>query len=184
MRNYGWRGLLRNQGSAILMILCGGILAVCPDSVSVFASAVLGWIVIALGVMLVIAGVIGGVQIMTIIQGAGLLVAGSWLHRHPLMLAAVLGTVLGLVALSQGLRKGIRALRTRRYGGFWVWNAGFAALELLIGLVLIVLPLSLSRVVAAFAGIFMVICGAADLFSGWKSGYDPDGDGRIIDADK
>ena len=147
-------------------------------------SAVLGWLLIAAGVVMVLAGVIGGVEVVTILQGAFLLLAGSWLHRHPLMIASVLGTVLGLTALCQGWRKAKRARRTRLYGGFWAWDAGVAVLELLAGLVLILVPLSLSRLVVTLAGIFMVICGAADLAASRKGGCDLDGSDNIIDADK
>lgn len=183
MRKFDLQSLLLHQGGSLLMILCGGILTVCPDSASVLISAILGWLLIAAGVVLVIAGVIGGVEVVTIIQGAGLLLAGAWLHRHPLMIASVLGIVLGLVALGQGWRKGRRAMRTKRYGGFWLWDAGVAALELLAGAVLIFTPLSLSRVLMTFVGIFMVICGAADLVAFWKGGRYPDGFDNIIDAD-
>lgn len=183
MRNFDWRSLLRFQGGSLLMILCGGILTVCPDSASVLISAVLGWLLIAAGVALVILGLLGGVEIVTIVQGAGLLVVGSWLHRHPLMIASALGIVLGLVSLSQGWRKAKRASRTKLYGGLRIWDGVVAAAELLVGLVLIVTPLSLSRLVMTVAGLFMVICGAADLVSSWKSGCYLDGSDNIIDAD-
>lgn len=184
MRKFDWQSLLRFQGGALLMIVCGGILALCPDSASVLISAVLGWLIIAAGVAMVIAGAIGGVEVVSILQGAFLLLAGSWLHRHPLMIASVLGIVLGLTAICQGWRRAKRARRTKLYGGFWVWDAGVAALELLAGLVLIFVPLSLSRLVVTLAGVFMVICGAADLMASRKGGHDPDGFGSIIDADK
>ena len=184
MKKLDWRSLLRYQGGSLLMILCGAILTFSPDSASVLISAVLGWLLITVGAVLVIAGVIGGVEVVTIIQGAFLLVAGAWLHRHPLMIASVLGIVLGLVAVSQGWRKAKQARRAKRYGGFWVWDAGVAVLELLVGLVLIVTPLSLSRFVVTLAGIFMVICGAADLIAFCKGGRISGGFDGIIDADK
>lgn len=183
MRNFDWRGLLRYQSASVLMIVFGGILTVRPDSVSVLISAILGWFLIAMGVALVIAGITGGIAVMTIIQGAALLVAGVWLHRHPLMIASSLGILLGLAALGQGWRKGRRAMRARLYGRFWVWDAGVAVLELLAGLVLLLTPLSLSRALVTFAGIFMMICGVADLFAFWKSGGGPGGYSNIIDAD-
>ena len=184
MWRFDWRGLLRFQGGSVLMIVCGGILAVSPDSASVLISAVLGWLLIAAGVAMILAGVIDGAEIVLILQGAFFLLAGSWLHRHPLLIASVLGIVLGLTALCQGWRKAKRARRTKRYGGFWAWDAGVAALELLAGLVLIFVPLSLSRLVVTLAGIAMVLCGGADLYSSWKTGCYLEGDSRIIDADK
>ena len=182
MRKFDWQSLLRFQGGALLMIVCGGILALCPDSASVLISAVLGWLLIAVGVMLLLAGILGGIAVMSIIQGAVLIVAGAWLHRHPLMIASVLGIVLGLTALSQGIKKGKRAMRLKLYGSFWIWDAGMAAMELLAGLVLILTPLSLSRAVVTVAGIFMVVCGVLDLLSTRKN----DGPGsysNIIDAE-
>lgn len=181
MKKFDLRNLLRFHGGSVLMVICGGILAVFPDSASLLVSAVLGWLLIALGVTLVIAGVIGGVYIVTLFQGAFLLAGGAWLHRNPLMIASVLGIVLGLVALSQGLRKGRRAIQLKMYGSFWIWDAGVAALELLAGLALLLTPLSLSRVVMTLAGIFMVISGGADLLASGKSGGS--GGSRIIDAD-
>ena len=173
---------MRLHGGAVLMILCGGILTVFPDSASVLISAVLGWLLIAVGVMVLLAGILGGIAVMTIIQGAVLIVAGAWLHRHPLMIASVLGIVLGLTALSQGIKKGKRVMHLKMYGSFWLWDAGMATLELLAGLVLILTPLSLSRAVVTVAGIFMVVCGVLDLLSTRKN----DGPGsysNIIDAE-
>ena len=184
MRKFDWRSLLRFQAGSILMIICGAILTVKPDSASVLISAVLGWMLIAMGAAMLIAGFVGGVEIVTIVQGALFLVAGAWLHRHPLAIASALGRILGLVALIQGWRKATRVRRTKLYGGFWLWDAGVAAAELLVGLVLILTPLSLSRLVAALTGIFMVICGVADLMAFWKGGRYPGGFDNIIDADE
>lgn len=183
MRKFDWRGLIQYQSASVLMIVFGGILTVCPDSISILISAVLGWFLIVMGVVLVIVGLTGGIAVVPTIQGAVILVAGAWLHRHPLMIASSLGGLLGLAALGRSWQKGRRALRARRYGRFWVWDAGVAVLELLAGLVLILTPLSLSRALVTFAGIFMVICGAADLFAFWKSGGGPGGYSNIIDAD-
>lgn len=182
MEKIDLRNLMRLHGGAVLMILCGGILTVFPDSASVLISAVLGWLLIAVGVMVLLAGILGGVAVMTIVQGAVLIVAGAWLHRHPLMIASVLGIVLGLTALSQGWKKGKRAMRLKLYGSFWIWDACVAALELLAGLVLILTPLSLSRAVVTVAGIFMVVCGVLDLLSSRKNDG-PGGYSNIIDAE-
>ena len=183
MKKFDLRNLMRLQGGAVLMILCGGILAVFPDSASVLISAVLGWLLIVVGVMMLLAGILGGIAAMTIIQGAVLIMTGAWLHRHPLMIASVLGIILGLTALSQGWKKGKRAMGRKMYGRFWIWDAGMAALELLAGLVLILTPLSLSRAVVTVAGIVMVVCGVLDLLSSRKNGADPGSYSNIIDAE-
>ena len=183
MKKFDFQNLMRLHGGAVLMILCGGILAIFPDSASVLISAVLGWLLIAVGVSLLVAGMLGGIAVTTIIQGAVLLVAGAWLQRHPLLIASVLGIVLGLIALSHGIEKGKRAMRLKMYGETWIWQAGLAALELLVGLALVLTPLSMSRAVMTVAGIFLVICGVLDLFSFRKSGGGPGGYSDIIDAE-
>ena len=59
-----------------------------------------------------------------------------------------------------------------------------AVLELLVGVRLILSPLSLSRLVLSIAGIAMVICGACNLVAQYKNvRYIPDQDGNI-DADE
>ena len=183
MNKFDWRSLLRFHGGSLLMILFGAVLTISPDSASVLVSAVLGWLLIAVGVMMLLAGILGGIEVMTILQGVVFIMAGAWLHRHPLMIASVLGIVLGLTALSQGWKKGKRAMRLKMYGSFWLWDAGMAALELLAGLVLILTPLSLSRAVVTVAGIFMVVCGVLDLLSTRKNGGGPGNYSNIIDAE-
>ncbi len=184
MRDFDWRGMLRFQGGSVLMIVCGGILTVCPDSASVLISALLGWLLIVLGVAMLIAGVIGGIEAVTMVQGICLLVAGAFLHRHPLLIASVLGVVLGLLALRQGWRGAKRAQRIKRCSGFWVVDAVVAVLELLVGVRLIFAPLSVSRLVLTIAGIALVLCGAADLAASWRGGRFLGESDNIIDADK
>ena len=98
MKKIDWRSLLKDQTGAVLMILCGVVLAISPDSASVLLSGAAGWLLIAAGVALLVMGFVGGVQMGAIVPGAVLLLAGAWLHRHPMMIASVLGLILGIVA--------------------------------------------------------------------------------------
>lgn len=184
MRDFDWRNLLRYESGSILMILCGVILAMKPDAASALISAVVGWVLIAAGVAALIAGFAAGFGTGTIVTGAVLLIAGAWLHRNPLMIASVLGFVLGLLVLSQGIRAARDAQRIKRGGGFWIPGAVLAALELLIGVRLILSPLSISRLVLSIIGIALIVIGACNLVAHYKSvKYIPERDG-IIDADE
>jgi hypothetical protein len=49
MKGFDWKNILRFDSGAVLMILCGAILALKPDAASVLVSAVLGWGLIAIG---------------------------------------------------------------------------------------------------------------------------------------
>ena len=100
MRDFNWKDLLRYESGSILMILCGVILTIKPDTASALISAVIGWLLIAAGVAALIAGFAGGFGTGSVVTGAVLLIAGAWLHRNPLMIASVLGVVLGLLVLS------------------------------------------------------------------------------------
>lgn len=182
MRNFDWKSLLRREGGSVLMILCGLILTVKPDTASALISALAGWVLIAVGAAALIAGFVGGFRAGSVATGAVLLVAGSWLRRDPLMIASVVGFALGLLVLSQGWQAMKDAQRMKRGGGFWVPGAVLAVVELLVGIRLILSPLSVSRVMFAVAGIVMVLCGACNLAGHRKrTGA---ASGGIIDADE
>lgn len=184
MRNFDWRDLLRYEGGSILMILFGILLTVKPDLASAAVSALAGWALIAVGVAFLVAGFTDGLGVGRIVTGAVLLLAGSWLHRNPLMIAAVIGMMLGVLVLSQGWRAAKEVKWTKDRGGLWIPGAVLAVLELLIGVRLILSPLSLSRLVLSVAGIAMVICGVCNLVAHYRFvRYIPGADG-IIDADE
>lgn len=184
MRTIDWKRLLREQSGSVLMIVFGAILAVNPDSASALLSAVAGWLLIAVGVALLIGGFVSGPGVGAILQGAFLLLLGAWLHRHPLLIASVLGFLLGILALRQGRQMAKAAQRIKRSGGFWIPGAVLAALELIVGVRLIFSPLSASRLVLTIAGIAMVLCGVADLAAHYKGSKYIPGSSRVIDAEE
>lgn len=184
MKKLDWRSLLKNQSGSVVMILCGAVLAISPDSASMLLSGAAGWLLIAVGVMLLVMGFVGGVQMGAIVPGGLLLLAGAWLHRHPLMIASVLGLVLGIVAIRQGWQGAKESRWIKRSGGFWIPGAVLSVLELIVGVRLIFSPLSASRWVLTIAGILMVLCGAADLAAHYRGQKYIRGDSNIIDADE
>ena len=183
MKGFDWKNILRFDSGAVLMILCGAVLALKPDAATALISVVLGWGLIAIGVGCLIAGFTGD-GFGPIFTGALALLWGSWLHRNPLVIASFLGTVLGILVLTQGW-KGMREVhRRRRIGGFWVLTAVVPVVEFLVGIRLIFSPMSASRMVLSICGIVMVICGICSLVSRYRvTKYIPEYDG-IIDADE
>ena len=184
MRSINWKAMQRSQGGSILMIVCGALLALSPDSASAMLSVILGWVLIVMGVMLMVGGFLSGREWGSIGQGALFLICGSWLHRNPLMIASVLGLVLGVVAVRRGWSGAKNAQRIKRSGGMWVPGAVLAALELIVGVRLVLSPLSVSRLVLTLAGIAMAACGAWELISRYRGQKHIPGDFHIIDADK
>ena len=183
MKGFDWKNILRFDSGAVLMILCGAVLALKPDAATALISVVLGWGLIAIGVGCLISGFTGD-GFGPIFTGALALLLGSWLHRNPLVIASFLGTVLGILVLTQGFRGMGEVLRRRRIGGFWVLTAVVPVVEFLVGIRLIFSPMSASRMVLSICGIVMVICGICSLVSRYKvTRYIPEYDG-IIDADE
>lgn len=184
LKNLDWRSMLRCESGSVLMIVFGLLLAMNPDIASAMVSTVLGWAIIAAGVAMLISGFTAGENMGSIVMGAVLLIAGSWLHRHPMMIASVLGVILGVVVLKQGWQAAKDAQRIKHGGGMWIPGAVLAVAELLIGARLIFSPLSISRLVLTVAGIAMVVCGVCNLVAYHKSTQYIPGQGHIIDADE
>lgn len=183
MKNLDWKEFLRREGGSILTILCGVILVMRPDTASALLSALAGWALIAVGVAALIGGFTGSSG-GSIVTGAVLLVAGAWLHRNPLMIASVLGFVAGFWVLRQGLKALKDAQRSKRNGGLWIPGAVLAVLEALIGVRLMLSPLSISRMVLSIGGLALIAIGACTLAAQYKSTrYIPE-PGGIIDADE
>ena len=99
----------------------------------------------------------------------------------PIITAVLL---LGVLALRQGWNGVTRAKWIKRSGGFWVPGMVLAVLELIVGVRLILSPMSVSRLVLTIAGIVMVLCGAAELAGSIRGRKYIPGDSRIIDADE
>lgn len=184
MRFPDWKQFLRTQSGSLLMIVCGAVLAVKPDSASMVISAILGWIGIVAGVGLLVAGFLDGRRFRTIFTGVICLMCGSLLHRHPLAIASVLGVFLGILVLSQGWTTVRSARLAKRNGAAWIPGTVLAAAELLVGLRLLLSPLSISRLVLSVAGILMVICGICGVVSCRREEARIPGKSSIIDAEE
>ncbi len=163
MKKFDWRSLFRLEGGAIWLILCGMALAVKPDLASAAVSAVLGWVLIAGGVVTLLVGFWGHLGLGTLVSGGLLLAAGAWIHRNPLMIATVIGLVLGGLLLSQGFEAAMDAMRMKRRGGWWVSGAVMAVLMAVLGIRMLLSPLGISRLAMRLAGLTMVICGISNI---------------------
>lgn len=142
----------------VLVMVLGLVLLINPDSASALVSAVLGWVLIAVAVvsgltaLLSREGRFGKVAIAILFAAAG-----GWLHANPLMLAAVLGRFCGIFLLVQGVLELIGGRR------------GLLSLALaLIGLVLVLAPMSVSRILFSLCGAAMLVLGVFMLRSRLK----------------
>ena len=172
----------------VLTVLLGLILLFSPDTASALVGKILGWVFVLAG-----AGVGAGVflgektrQNNRIVWAVIFLVLGIWILREPLMLAKILGRVLGLTLMILGGRKISRELQYK--DGKVVFSSGLiaAGATALIGLVLVMLPLTTSRLVFTVVGVVLIGVGIAegiDRIRGRKL-LNEGGDPNIIDVEK
>ena len=162
----------------VLVILLGLVLVFCPDSASALIAKMLGWglglVAAVLGISAVFsaqgrAGKVTGAIVCAVI--------GGWLGSHPLVLAAWFGRIVGIVLLLDGLQD----IRTnQRMGRRFL----LPVLISLSGLVLILMPMTASRLIFSACGVVVLVIGIVmllDRLKGQKRLNGPQ-DPNIIDA--
>lgn len=169
--------LLYQLATPVLLILLGLVLLVSPDSASAMIARILGWIMTLAGI---------GVGIFAIIDrrnavrkgilSVGCVCIGGWLLANPLLLAAGIGRILGILLAVRGIRE-LFLSRHRGHGQL------LAIIMVVVGIVLAVLPLTTSRLVFSICGVVILLIGAAMLLDRLKDRrYLEDSDPNIIDA--
>lgn len=162
----------------VLLILLGLVLLFNPDSASALVSRLLGWLMVAIGIGFGISAVVSGQnQVGKGIAAVIFAVAGGWLVKNPLALAAWVGRFIGILLVIDGLQD---IFRTRKQGTRYL----MPLIITIVGAVLILLPMTTSRVVFSLCGLLVVIVGAAmlvDRLKGRKRLNKPE-DPDIIDA--
>jgi len=163
--------------SPVALILLGMVLLISPDTASALISRIIGW-------LLTLTGVGIGISAMMNRRGAvakgifavGCVCIGGWLAANPLILAAWIGRVLGFVLAARGLRDVFLAGR-RGHGGV------LAVVTLVVGVILVILPMTTSRLVFRLMGLVITLIAGAMLFDRLKDRrYLESGDDNIIDA--
>lgn len=149
------------------------VLLLLPDAVSALVGIILGW-------LLLICGIAAGYFVLRqpqrpvtrILSALALVLVGLWLQRNPLALAANLGRLAGVLLLISGA---LDYFDSRKQGRI------LSGLTLLAGVVLLLLPQTLSRLVLRILGLLVLATGVADLISRLQSPQPPRDD-QIIDA--
>lgn len=178
MKKYDIPSLLRLLLAPAGLILLGLLLLFHPDSASVLLAKILGWTLMVLGGGFIVAALVDRLDIVGKVLGAVVcLCAGLYLVRNPLALAAGIGRFVGILLVIWGIRELIDA---------WKDKTGlvFPIIGTVFGVILIVLPMTTSRLVWTLCGIAVLLIGAAmlvDRLRVYKRLKGPD-DPNIIDA--
>ena len=162
----------------VLLVLLGLILVVNPDAASVLIAKILAWIFVLMAILSGAAAIISPQgKIGKGMFAVAMALIGGWLAANPLLLAAWIGRFVGVIILVNSLPDLISAAKQGRSILFHI----FAALA---GIVLILLPMTTSRLVFMLCGVVVLVIGGlmfVDRIRGhrWlEAGEDP----NIIDA--
>lgn len=163
----------------ILLILLGLILLFNPDSASAIIAKFLGWIVLAVGIGFAVSALVERTGTAGKVIGAIACIAlGGWLLKNPLVLAAGIGRLAGILLIIRGVRD---LLDARKYKTGILSSIIVTAL----GAVLVALPMTTSRLVFSLCGLVVLVIGIVMLLDRVKNGKrrlkEPD-DPDIIDA--
>ncbi|MDO5401718.1 MAG: DUF308 domain-containing protein [Eubacteriales bacterium] len=155
-----------------VLFVTGIVLLLNPDSASTLLCRLLGVVVFLVGVGCAISAVARREALVWKVLGTLVcLNLGIWLMRNPMALAAAGGLVVGALLVIRGIQE----LKT--YGGW-------AVALIVLGVMLVLLPMTTSRVVFSLCGLVMMAAGAAMAVSRLRRARLEDGgdDPSIIDA--
>lgn len=178
MKKQEFLSIAKLLSTPALLILLGLLLMADPHVVSAAIAGIVGYILIAGGVIGGVAAVIAprgklGKALFSIVLAA----FGIWLVQNSLVLAAGFWRFVGVLILINSLPDLIYARKQGR-------GILFQGFSVLVGLVLLLLPVTVSRIVFILCGVVVLLIGvfmAVDRIRGrrWlKDGDDP----NIIDA--
>ena len=148
----------------------GVLLLISPDTASALLGRLCGWVLVIAGAVLG-AGVLRGDRAIVRVLVALVLIAGGVrLLRNPLSLASFIGRFAGLLLLIRGGQDFFGSAAAR--------GKALAAVIALLGLVLLLLPMTTSRLVFSGIGAVLVLLGIAEAVSRLRN----DSGDNIIDA--
>ena len=163
--------------SPVAVLVLGLTLVFCPDTATALISKLLGWMLTIVGIVFGITAIIDRDNaVKKGITAVAFACVGGWLTANPLVLAAWIGRLLGLLLAARGIRDLTLCA-----------SMGYSRILALIttgaGIVLILLPLTTSRLVFILCGLALLALGVGMTLDRLKQmRYLPKGDDNIIDA--
>lgn len=168
-----------------LEIALGVILVLNPDSGSALISSLAGWLLLAIACVTGANALssMGQLRTSRFLRAGAALVAGLWLLSQPLMLVSILGQLLALALMYWGGTRIYQVYRTRKSGVAEPWPV-FSCIVAGLGLILLVSPLSASRLVFRAVGLVVAGMGISELLRrlNGKGRLEEGNDPNIIDA--
>ena len=159
----------------VVLIVLGLVLIFCPDTASALISKVVGWGLLMAGIVIAVAMVVdSNWSVSKVLTVLTLVILGRWLMTHPLAWAAWGGRIIGLLLLLRGIRDFTRSVFTQ--------GKVLSVVTAVLGLVLILLPMTTSRIVMVLLGLLVALLGVLMAWDRLKNGMPLSDGGSIIDS--
>ena len=170
MKNNKWLSLL----APVALMALGLVLFFVPDTGSILLSKILGWGLTLVGILAIFWTVFAR-EWRKLAIGIVLVCVGSVLLAKPLALAAFVGRILGVVLAFRGIVEWTQSVN--RQGKL------LCVAVTLVGVILILMPMSASRLVFSVCGLVLVVCGGMMLAQRLRTlRYLPKNRDDIVDA--
>lgn len=177
MKKQDFFALIKLLLAPVLVMILGLVLIVNPDSASALIAKVIGWIIILTGIGFGVSAIFNeqsriGKGIAAVI----LAMVGGWLVNNPLALAAWIGRIIGILLIIDGIED---ITQLKKQG----MTFRMPLIITIVGAVLVLMPMTTSRLVFTLCGIVVLVVGIAmllDRLKGKKQLNAPKDD--IIDA--
>jgi len=177
MKNNRFLDMLYQLASPVAVTALGALLVVNPDSASIFLARILGWVLTIIGIGFGITAIIDREHaVRKGITAVIFACIGGTLSAYPLLLAAWIGRLIGILIAVRGVRD-LFLHSSRGYSRI------LALITTAVGAVLVVLPMTTSRLVFSLCGLVVLFIGIGMLVDRLRNQkYLPKGDDNIIDA--
>lgn len=163
--------------SPVALIVLGAVLLLFPDSASVLVAKVLGWAMVIAGVVFAVSAIVSpGGTAGKVICAVVCLAVGGWLVKNPLVLAKGVGRFVGILLAIRGIQDLFQSVSAQ--------GKLLALVTAAMGVILVLLPMTTSRVVFSICGLMVLLIGIAMFVDRIRRRrlMDPGDDPNIIDA--
>lgn len=178
--NYAdWKLLVELFAAPVIMMLVGALLLFKPDSATALVGRLLGGALIAVGILFGVSAVTDKRELVRkVFCCLACVLAGGWLVGNALKLAAALGRMVGIVVAIWGIHDLLEAIS-------WKQSLVLPIVITAVGAVLVLLPLTTSRVVFRVLGAVVLVLGVLILLNrkGTKHHLEEAEQERYIDAE-
>ena len=157
--------LLKSLAGSVLLVALGVLLLLRPDFATATVAAVLGWILIGGGAILIAVAILNWdvTGVPELVFGIVAAAAGIFIVIRPNFLASAFGIIIGLYLGFQAISTLITALKLKESGYVFVPTLVLGLVLLALALVLILVPMSLSRLLVRIVGLLMGLSGLSHL---------------------